>query len=50
VRLIFDSNENGQWDTGNYLKKNQPEKVLYYPRELEVRANWELDETFTVSE
>ncbi len=50
LRLIFDTNENGQWDTGNYLNKIQPEKVLYYPRDLEVRANWELEETFTVSD
>ncbi len=50
VRLIFDVNENGQWDTGNYLKKIQPEKVSYYPSVIEMRANWEKIETFTVLE
>lgn len=50
VRLVFDANENGQWDTGNYLQKIQPEKVLYYPKELEVRSNWELEENFTITE
>ncbi|QLG45576.1 Ig-like domain-containing protein [Costertonia aggregata] len=50
VRLIFDKNGNGAWDTGNYLKRIQPEKVRYLPKILEVRANWELDETFTVPE
>ena len=48
VRLILDSNENGKWDTGDYLKKVQPEQVIYYSKVLEVRANWELEETFTV--
>ncbi|MEX0290101.1 MAG: Ig-like domain-containing protein [Flavobacteriaceae bacterium] len=48
VRVIFDTNENGKWDTGNYLKKVQPERVSYYPVEIEVRANWEKIETFTV--
>ncbi|WP_299158636.1 Ig-like domain-containing protein [uncultured Eudoraea sp.] len=48
VRIIFDSNGNGKWDTGNYLKKIQPEKVIYYPSVIEMRANWEKIETFTV--
>lgn len=49
ARVIFDDNANRQWDTGNYLKKIQPEKTSYYPKEIEVRANWELNETFTIS-
>ena len=49
VRVIFDANGNRQWDTGNYLKRIQPEKVSYYPDVIEVRANWELEQTFTIS-
>ncbi len=49
VRVIFDANGNGQWDTGNYLKQIQPERVSYYPDLIEVRANWELEQTFTIS-
>jgi len=30
LKLIYDSNENGIWDTGDYLKKIQPEKVEYF--------------------
>lgn len=41
VRVICDANNNGEWDTGNYLKKLQPEKVFYYPSTLNVRANWD---------
>jgi len=48
IRIIFDSNSNGIWDTGNYLKKIQPERVIYYPSVIEMRANWEKIETFTV--
>ncbi len=48
IRLIYDQNGNGIWDTGSYLKKVQPEKVIYYPQTIEVRANWELEQTFTV--
>ncbi|MCK5443524.1 MAG: Ig-like domain-containing protein [Maribacter sp.] len=48
IRVIFDANGNGQWDTGNYLKKIQPEKVSYYPGVIEMRANWEFPVTFTL--
>ncbi|NAS12581.1 Ig-like domain-containing protein [Poritiphilus flavus] len=50
IRVIFDQNANGRWDTGNYLRKVQPERVVYYPQTLEVRANWELEQTFTIAE
>lgn len=49
VRVIFDSNGNGKWDTGSYLNNIQPEKVSYYPDLIDVRANWELEQTFTIS-
>ena len=48
IRIIIDTNANGKWDTGNYLKKIQPERVIYYPGTIEMRANWEKIETFTV--
>jgi uncharacterized protein (DUF2141 family) len=48
VRVIFDENQNKKWDTGSYLKKIQPEKVTYYPGVIEIRANWEKIETFTL--
>lgn len=43
LKVIIDSNDNGKWDTGNYLKKIQPEKVIYFPQEINVRSNWEID-------
>ncbi|MGC6479155.1 MAG: Ig-like domain-containing protein [Flavobacteriaceae bacterium] len=46
VRVIEDCNANGRWDTGNYLQKIQPERRSYYPPELELRANWDLNEQF----
>ena len=48
-RLIEDSNNNNVWDTGNYLKRVKPEPVYYFPSELEVRANWDLNETFDLN-
>jgi len=43
LKLIEDSNKNGEWDTGNYLNHLQPEKILYYKEVLTVRANWDVD-------
>lgn len=48
IRLVKDLNNNGKWDTGNYLKKIQPEEVIYLPEALNLRANWELNERFSV--
>jgi hypothetical protein len=49
IRVIFDTNTNQKWDTGSFLKNIQPEKVSYYPDLIEMRANWELEQTFTIS-
>lgn len=43
LRVILDENKNGAWDTGDYLNAIQPEKVLYYPEIIELRANWEIE-------
>ena len=50
VRVIMDINGNGQWDTGSYLKKLQPERISYYPDLIEIRANWEKEETFILTD
>lgn len=46
LRVIYDQNQNGQWDTGNYLQKKQPEPVIYFPKKIDVRANWDVQQTF----
>ena len=46
LRIIYDTNGNGRWDTGSFLNRREPERIIYYPTQLEVRANWSLNETF----
>jgi len=46
-RIIFDTNNNKKWDTGNYMDHLEPEKVIYYPKQIKVRANWEIDESWS---
>ena len=41
MRLIFDANGNGKWDTGDYEKGIQPEQVSYYHHALDLRALFE---------
>lgn len=48
LRLVIDANDNGVWDTGNYLKHIQPEEVYYYPKRLRLRRNWDMDETWDI--
>ena len=40
-KAIHNTNKNGQWDTGDYLRKLQAERVFYVPEIITVRANWE---------
>ncbi|MCF6333981.1 MAG: Ig-like domain-containing protein [Draconibacterium sp.] len=55
VKVIYDENGNGKWDTGSLQDKYQPEKVAYVNKVVKVRSNWEekiswdmkLDLTFT---
>jgi len=41
LRILYDENKNELWDTGNYSKKIQPEKVYSIPQKLNIKANWE---------
>ena len=43
IKFIHDSNGNRKWDTGDYLKRIQPERVEYYEGDITIRSNWELE-------
>lgn len=48
IKAILDRNRNRQWDTGDYRKNIQPEEVFYLPKTLEIRANWDIEETWSL--
>ncbi|MGI4022679.1 MAG: Ig-like domain-containing domain [Janthinobacterium lividum] len=48
VRVVYDLNRNGIWDTGNLKNRTLPEPIWYYSKELSLRANWEMNETIVV--
>ena len=43
MRLYFDRNENGIWDTGDLTQKIQAEKTYIYPEIITIRSNWDLE-------
>ncbi len=45
-RAILDTNGNGVWDTGLFLKGRQPEEVIYLPAEISVKQNFDIEQTF----
>lgn len=42
VEMIEDLNRNGMWDTGNYERRQQPERKKFFMPET-LRAGWELE-------
>jgi hypothetical protein len=49
LRLIYDENKNKVYDSGNYLEKRYAEEVIYFSKEIDVRANWDVEQVFDVS-
>ncbi|HKO77529.1 MAG TPA: Ig-like domain-containing protein [Flavobacterium sp.] len=49
LRAIYDDNKNKEWDTGNYLEKRQAEEVVYFSKDIDVRANWDVSQAFDLS-
>jgi hypothetical protein len=49
LRAIYDDNKNKEWDTGSYLEKRQAEEVIYFSKEVDVRTNWDVTQTFDLS-
>jgi uncharacterized protein (DUF2141 family) len=50
LRILYDANGNGKWDTGEFFKKHkQPEKVITVMKKFTVKANWDNDRDITLS-
>jgi len=49
MRLVYDENKNGVWDTGEFFGKHrQPEKVIPISRKITVKANWDNEVDITL--
>lgn len=49
IRVIYDDNKNKKYDTGSFLQKRYAEEVFYFQREIDVRTNWDVNETIDLS-
>jgi|WetSurMetagenome_2_1015567.scaffolds.fasta_scaffold00174_23 uncharacterized protein (DUF2141 family) len=49
IRAIYDLNGDGKWTSGSFALKRQPEPVSYYPQEVEIKINWEIDQDWDIS-
>lgn len=47
-RIVYDTNANGKWDTGNVRERRQPEKLWEYEKDITLRPNWDIEEAITV--
>ena len=48
LRVIFDTNQNGSYDPGNFLEGIQPERVSYYPDIIDLRTGFDEVHNFTL--
>ena len=48
VRIIVDANNNKRWDSGDFSLRQQPEKIIYFEKTLDLAPNWKIEETFDV--
>lgn len=48
IRIYKDRNNDGLWTTGDWLLKRQPEEVFNYEKELNLKANWDFEETIVL--
>ncbi|MBL4675426.1 MAG: Ig-like domain-containing protein [Mucilaginibacter sp.] len=48
IRVVYDTNKNGHFDSGNVKQKEQPENIWLYDKELTLRPNWESEEPLAI--
>ena len=48
ARLVIDRNGNGEYDTGNYDLRIQPEDTYYYPGSINLKKNWDIEQTWDI--
>ncbi|MCD8317882.1 MAG: Ig-like domain-containing protein [Paraprevotella sp.] len=48
LRLFIDRNGDGEWTTGDYATQQEPEEVFYFPKQLSLKARWEVEQDWDV--
>lgn len=50
ARLVLDINGNGEWDTGSFAERRQPEEVFYCPKPFTILQNFQHEENWNIRE
>ncbi len=50
ARLVIDRNGNRKWDTGNVADSLMPEAVYYFPKKINLRKNWDINQPWDLNE
>ncbi|GAA4337665.1 Ig-like domain-containing protein [Mucilaginibacter gynuensis] len=48
IKVIYDTNKNGKWDSGSVKQKLQPEHIWISDKEITLRPNWEAEESVDI--
>ncbi len=49
IKILEDRDNNKRWSSGDYRKKILPEKVFYFPKTIEIKAGWKVEDEWTVN-
>ena len=44
LRMYIDENGDGEWTTGSWSEKRQPERLFYFPEKIQTKSNWDFEE------
>ena len=50
ARLFIDANDDGEWTTGSIADSIQPEEVYYYPKKINLKKNWTIEQSWNINE
>lgn len=49
LKVVYDADASGSWTPGRFTAGKQPESVSFFPKELEIKSNWYLDQDWDIS-
>ena len=50
LKMIFDNNSNRKWDSGSFIPRKNPERVIYFSDQIEMKEGWDKKITWIIPE
>ncbi len=48
IKILEDRDGDGRWSSGDYAKKQLPEKVFYFSTPIELKSGWKVEEAWKI--